>query len=324
MPEAIIIREYGRPEVMKLEEIPAPTIGPNELLISQKAIGINFHDIYVRSGLYKTLSLPGTPGIEGIGEILQMGSEVQGFSIGERVAYITPKYDGYSSMRNLPADIAIPVPDEIDDVTVAASILKGLTVQMLTKQVTQISQGDSVLIHAAVGGVGQLLVQTAKHMGAMVIGTVGSEAKAKEALKSGCDHVILYREESVLDRVMEMTNGEGVHIVYDSVGKDTFHDSLASLTFEGHLVNFGQASGPIEDFSIPMLAKKSSTLSRPMVFHYVRQREKLLAMSRAHFDALKKGELLMASPIQLPLKDAAKAHELLASRKLTQPVVLIP
>ena len=324
MPEAIIIREYGGPEVMKLEEISTPAIGPNELLISQKAIGINFHDIYVRSGLYKSLALPGTPGIEGIGEILQIGSEVQGFSIGERVAYITSKYDGYSSERSLPADIAIPVPDEIDDVTVAASILKGLTVQMLSKQVTQIKQGDSVLIHAAAGGVGQLLVQAAKHMGAMVIGTVGSEAKAKEALKSGCDHVILYREQRVLDKVMEITNGEGVHKVYDSVGKDTFHDSLASLTFEGHLVNFGQASGPIEDFSIPMLSKKSSTLSRPMVFHYVRRREKLLEMSREHFQAIIHGELTMASPIQLPLKEAAKAHELLASRKLTQPVVLIP
>ena len=324
MPKAIIIRNYGGPEVLQLENIPKSYPKSNELLIQQTAIGINFHDIYCRSGLYKTLTLPGTPGIEGVGEVLQMGSEVDGFRIGDKVAYITSKYNGYSSERTIPADIAIPIPDDISDEIVASTFLKGLTVQMLCKLVTKIKENDTILVHAAAGGVGQLLVQTAKQMGAMVIGTVGSIAKSKIALSAGCDHIIFYREEKVYDLVMEITNGKGLNIVYDSVGKDTFHDSLASLTFGGHLVNFGQSSGAVEKFEIPMLAKKSSTLSRPMLFHYTRNREKLLEMSRELFKALITGKLVAPEPIILPLIEASKAHEMLASRKLTQPIVLIP
>ncbi|MEO1435985.1 MAG: quinone oxidoreductase [Bacteroidota bacterium] len=324
MTEAIVVRNYGGPEVLKLEQLPVPVPQPKELLLQQTAIGINFHDIYCRSGLYKTLSLPGTPGIEGVGTIIGLGSAVKGFQKGDRVAYITSKYNGYSSQRTLPAAIAVPVPNNISDEIAASTILKGLTVQMLCNQVTQIKVGDRILIHAAAGGVGQLLVQAAKQLGAMVIGTVGSVEKSKVALKAGCDHIIFYREERVLDRVLEITNGEGLNKVYDSVGKDTFHDSLASLTFEGHLINFGQSSGPIEGFEIPMLAKKSATLSRPMIFHYTRHREKLLEMSEAHFKAITSGQLIAPEPIKLPLREAAKAHELLASRTLTRPIVLIP
>lgn len=324
MPKAIVIRTYGGPEVLQLEEVASTAPKPDELLIQQTAVGINFHDIYVRSGLYKSLSLPGTPGIEGAGKVLQVGAAVKGFSEGDRVAYITPNYNGYSSERTIPAEIAVPIPDSIDEITAAAVILKGLTVQMLANQVTTIKPKDKILVHAAAGGVGQLLVQTAKKMGAMVIGTVGSEAKSQVALDAGCDHIILYREQSVLDRVVEITNGEGLNIVYDSVGKDTFHDSLAALTFKGHLVNFGQASGPVEGFEIPMLAKKSTTLSRPMLFHYTKNRTQLLKMSTALFNALETGTLATKAPLKLALGEAAKAHELLASRKLTQPVVLIP
>ena len=324
MTEAIVVRKYGEPEVLKLEKIPEPVPKPNELLIQQTAIGINFHDIYCRSGLYKTLSLPGIPGIEGVGEVLQVGSEVNGFTKGDKIAYITSKYNGYSSKRTLPADIAVLVPVGIKDEIAASTILKGLTVQMLCNQVTTIKPNDKILIHAAAGGVGQLLVQAAKQMGAMVIGTVGSMAKSKVALKAGCDHIVFYREENVHDRVMEITNGIGLNKVYDSVGKDTFHDSLASLTFEGHLINFGQSSGSIEGFEIPMLAKKSATLSRPMVFHYTRNRKQLLDMSEEHFKAITSGSLIAPEPIKLPLEAAAKAHEMLASRKLTQPIVLIP
>jgi len=324
MREAIVVREYGDPEVLLLEEVPFTPPKSDELLIRQTAIGINFHDIYCRSGLYKTLTLPGTPGVEGVGKILQIGSRVESFKVGDRVAYITPKYNGYSSERTIAAAIAIPVPDEMSDVTAASVILKGLTVQMLVNQVTQIKPSDSVLVHAAAGGVGQLLVQTAKQMGAMTIGTVGSEAKAEIALALGCDHVILYKEESVLDRVMDITDGNGLNIVYDSVGKDTFHASLGSLAFEGHLVNFGQSSGPVEGFEIPMLAKRSSSLSRPMVFHYTRERSTLLNMSEALFKSLSNGKVVTRPPIQLPLGEASKAHEMLASRKITRPIVLIP
>lgn len=324
MPEAIVIRNYGGPEVLQLEKIPQIDPGPDELLIRQTAIGVNFHDIYCRSGLYKTLSLPGTPGIEGVGEVLQVGSTALGFAKGDKVAYITSNYNGYSSERTIPAKIAVLLPKEIKDEIAASTILKGLTVQMLCNQVTQIKPNDKILIHAAAGGVGQLLVQVAKHMGAMVIGTIGSIPKSKVALDAGCDHLIFYREENVLDRVMEITNGVGLNKVYDSVGKDTFHDSLASLTFEGHLINFGQSSGPIDGFEIPMLAKKSTTLSRPMVFHYTRNREKLVKMSEEHFKAIASGKLVAPEPIKLSLGEAAKAHEMLASRKLTQPIVLIP
>ncbi len=324
MPEAIIVRTYGDPEVLQLETIPSPVPKSDELLIQQTAVGINFHDIYCRSGLYKTLALPGIPGIEGAGIVMGKGVDVEDFNVGDRVAYITSKYGGYSSERTISAAIAVPIPDEVSDVTAAAVILKGLTVQMLVNQVVRLNANDRILVHAAAGGVGQLLVQTAKQMGAMVIGTVGSEAKAKIATELGCDHIILYREEKVLDSVMKITDGEGLNVVYDSVGKDTFHDSLASLAFEGHLVNFGQSSGPIEGFEIPMLAKKSSTLSRPMIFHYIRKRDKLLDMSKALFASLLSGKIKPRVPIELPLKDAAKAHEMLASRKTTQPIVLIP
>ena len=324
MTEAIVIRNYGGPEVLKLEKIPVPIPEPDELLIQQTAIGINFHDIYCRSGLYKSLSLPGTPGIEGVGEVLKVGSDVSGFNQGDKIAYITSGYNGYSSHRTIASDLAVLVPDGIKDEIVASTFLKGLTVQMLCNQVTKVRPADKILVHAAAGGVGQLLVQAAKRKGAMVIGTVGSIEKSKVALAAGCDHIIFYREESVLDRVKEITNGMGIEKVFDSVGKDTFHDSLASLTYRGHLINFGQSSGPIEGFEISMLAKKSTTLTRPMLFHYTRHRAKLLEMSEAHFKAVETGQLIAPKPIKLPLGDAAQAHEMLASRKLLQPIVLIP
>ncbi|MBU2946539.1 quinone oxidoreductase family protein [Zobellia uliginosa] len=324
MAKAIQISSYGAPEVLKLTDLSPITPKPDEIVIRQTAIGINFHDIYVRSGLYKTLSLPGIPGIEGAGVITKIGSEVTSFSIGDRVAYITSSYGGYASERSLPAAIAVPIPDGISDVIAASVILKGLTVQMLANKVARIKKGDAILVHAAAGGVGQLLVQEAKNRGATVFGTVGSDVKAEIAKNKGCDHIIRYREENVYDRVMDVTNGTGLRIIYDSVGKDTFYDSLASLDFGGHLVNFGQSSGPIENFEVSMLAKKSATLSRPMIFHYVRKRQELLHMSQTLFKAIKEGDIKTTEPLQMPLKEASKAHELLTSRTLTQSIVLIP
>lgn len=324
MAEAIVVREYGGPEVMKLESIPSPSPKPSELLIRQTAIGINFHDIYCRSGLRTSLKLPGTPGIEGAGVVLQVGSEVDDFNVGDRVAYITSAYNGYASERTLPAHLAVPIPDEISDITAASVILKGLTVDMLVNKVADVKPKDRILVHAAAGGVGHLLVQAAKKRGAMVIGTVGSEAKAEIASDLGCDHVILYRKENVLDRVLTLTDGQGLDIVYDSVGKDTFHNSMSSLDFEGQLVVYGQASGPIENFEIPMLAKKSLTLSRPMVFHYTRKRSDLTKMSATLFQSIADGDLIPRTPIQLPLVDAMQAHKLLESRQTAQPIVLIP
>ncbi|WP_421765454.1 quinone oxidoreductase family protein [Ekhidna sp.] len=324
MTTAIVIEEYGEPSVLKEKKVELKAPGHNEIRIKQTAVGVNFHDIYVRSGLYKSLSLPGIPGIEGVGVITELGQGVTDLDARSRVAYITPNYGGYASERIIPASIAIPLPHEISDEIAAATILKGLTVQMLTKKVTSLEANDWILIHAAAGGVGQLLTQEAKRIGAKIIGTVGSNEKSEIAAKNGCDEVILYKQENVLNKVMKITDNQGVNVVYDSVGKDTFQDSLASLTYNGHLINFGQSSGPVEGFEIPMLAKKSSTLSRPMVFHYTSEREKLLEMSEKFFDSLIKGYVTPAQPLALPLSEADKAHELLASRKLAQPVILIP
>ena len=324
MAEAIVVRKYGGPEVLQLENIPTPQPRPNELLIKQNAVGINYHDIYCRSGQRNSLKLPGTPGIEGAGVVLQTGTEVHNFKVGDRVAYITSGYNGYASERTLPFYLAVPIPDQISDVTAASVILKGLTVNMLVNKVARIKPKDRVLVHAAAGGVGHLLVQTAKRLGATVIGTVGSEAKAEVATNLGCDHIILYRKENVLKRVMEITKDQGLHIVYDSVGKDTFHDSLNALDYEGHLVVYGQSSGPIDNFEVSMLAKKSLTLSRPMVFHYTRKRADLTEMSAALFQSILDGKLVPRPPMELPLANAMKAHELLESRKTAQPIVLIP
>ncbi|MCK8520101.1 quinone oxidoreductase [Aquimarina sp. D1M17] len=324
MPQAIVIREYGDHNVLRLEEVDTRTPHAHELVIKQTAIGVNFHDIYVRSGLYNTLSLPGTPGIEGIGTVIQIGKNVKDFSIGDKVGYITSTYGGYASEQVISADLVVSIPEEIDDIAAAAALLKGLTVEMLINKVAQLKPNNWVLIHAASGGVGRLLVQAAKNRGALVIGTVGSTEKAEIAKANGCDYIILYQEEDVVEKVMEFTQGRGVKIVYDSVGKSTFHGSLASLDIAGHLVNFGQSSGPIEGFEIPMLAKKSSTLSRPMLFHYTNNREELLNMSSSFFDKVIRGKITLAAPLTFPLSEAAKAHELMASRKLMQPVVLIP
>ncbi|WP_420319000.1 quinone oxidoreductase family protein [Ekhidna sp.] len=324
MPTAIVIKEYGEPSVLKEKNVEVHAPAHKEIRIKQTAVGVNFHDIYVRSGLYKTLSLPGIPGIEGVGVVKELGSGVIDLVEGDRIAYITPNYGGYASERIIPASIAIPIPNEISDEIVAATILKGLTVQMLTRNVTRLHANDWVLIHAAAGGVGQLLTQEATRMGCRIIGTVGSSQKAEVAKRIGCEEIILYKEEDVVDKVMKITDNKGVKVVYDSVGKDTFHDSLASLTYNGHLINFGQSSGPVEGFEIPMLAKKSSTLSRPMIFHYTQERKQLLDMSEKFFDSILNGHITPAKPLVLPLSDADKAHEILASRKLTQPVILIP
>ncbi|MEL6535997.1 MAG: quinone oxidoreductase [Bacteroidota bacterium] len=324
MPEAIVVEKYGEPSVLRPKSVEVPSPKQHEIKIRQTAAGVNFHDIYVRSGLYKTLALPGIPGIEGVGVVTELGPEVKDVAEGDRVAYITPQYGGYASERIIHAAIAIPLPDEVSDEMAAATILKGLTVQMLTQRVTTLQKDEWVLIHAAAGGVGHLLVQEAKRVGACVIGTVGSPEKSEIALRNGCDQTILYREESVVDQVMGITHNQGVGVVYDSVGKDTFHDSLASLAYTGHLVNFGQSSGPVEGFEIPMLARKSITLSRPMLFHYTNDRKQLLAMASRFFDSMIKGEVVPVPPVKFPLKDADQAHQLLASRKSTQPIILIP
>ena len=322
MARAIVLREHGGPETLKAEDVEVGAPGAGELRVRQTCLAVNFHDVYVRSGLYKTLPLPGVPGIEGVGVVEAVGGGVSGFTVGDRIAYITGKYGCYASERLLPAAIAVKLPASIDDRTAAASFLRGLTVEMLLRRVHDVKAGNWLLVHAAAGGVGTLLVQWAKHLGARVIGTAGSMEKADIARRAGCDEVILYRQEDFVERVQTITHGRGVDVAYDSVGRDTFAGSLQSLAFCGHLVNFGQASGPVEPITMTQLAARSLTVSRPILFHYATERGTLEAMTSSLFGALGAGWLHPEAPQEFPLEEAARAHAVLESRNSTRPVIL--
>ena len=281
MATAIVLRTYGGPEVLTSERAEVGRPGRGELRVRQTAIGVNFHDCYVRSGLYRTLALPGIPGIEAAGVIEEIGPDVSGFAVGDRIAYVTGQYGAYASERLMQAAIALRLPAGISEAVAATVLLKGLTTEMLTREVHPLKAGDVVLVHAAAGGVGRLLCRRARQLGATVIGTVGSAAKAEIARASGCAHTILYRQEDFVARVKEITGGRGVDIAYDSVGRDTFDGSLESLALRGHLVNFGQASGSVPPFEIARLAARSTSVSRPILFHYVAERSSLEKTGRA-------------------------------------------
>jgi len=254
MAETIVLRAHGGPETLQIDQVDVGDPGSGEIRIRQTAIGVNYHDVYVRSGLYQTLPLPGVPGIEAVGVVTATGPETAGFAVGDRIGYITGQYGAYASARVLPARLAIPLPEAIDDHLAATVLLKGLTAAMLVRRVHRIRPGQTVLVHAAAGGVGRLLCQWATALGATVIGTVGAAAKREVALAAGCAHVILYREVDFVAEVRRLTGGQGVDVAYDGVGKDTFYGSLETLATCGHLVNFGQASGPVEPLAIPRLA----------------------------------------------------------------------
>lgn len=324
MAEAIMLRETGGPEVLRTETIEIGTPGPGEVRLRQTAVGVNFHDCYVRSGLYKTLKLPGIPGLEAAGIIEATGPDVTGFKAGDRIAYFAPAYGGYASARNIRATELLRLPATVDDRLAAAMVLKGLTAQMLVKRVHQVRPGDRVLVHAAAGGVGQILCQWADKLGAEVIGTVGSEEKAVIARRSGCRHVILYRQESFVERVKAITGGKGVHVVYDSVGADTFSGSLDCLALLGHLVNFGQSSGPVPPFAVARLSAGSYSVSRPMLFHYTVDRAVRDKMAAELFAVLSDGTIRVGAPRTFALKDAAEAHRALEARQTSGSVVLLP
>ncbi len=324
MPTAIVLREHGGPQSLRIEPVEVGDPGPGELRIRQTAIGVNFHDVYVRSGLYQTLTLPGIPGIEAAGVVEAIGPDVSGFTLGDPVAYITSQYGAYASDRLLPASLAIRLPAGIDADIAASALLKGLTAQMLVRQVCRVQAGDTILVHAATGGVGQLLCQWAHHLGATVIGTVGNAEKAESARAAGCAHTILYREENFVDRVREITHSQGVDVAYDSVGRDTFAGSLECLAMRGHLVNFGQSSGSVEPFQVAMLAQKSNSLTRPVLFAYTAQRASLEAMAQDLFEMIQQGVLSVQAGRAFSLAEAAHAHEALESRDRVGPLLLKP
>jgi len=314
----------GGPEVLQPAETALPPPGPRELRLRQTAIGVNYHDVYVRSGLYQTLPLPGVPGIEAVGIVEDVGSDVSGFAPGDRIGYVTGSYGCYAEARNLDASLAVKLPEGITDAQWAATLMKAFTVCMLLHRVRRTQAGETVLVHAAAGGVGQLLCSWAGHIGARVIGTVGSTDKAAVARAHGADEIIFYREEDVAARVADLTRGEGAAAVYDAVGADTFRGSVDSLGFEGHLVNYGQASGPVEPFTPALLATRSLTITRPIVFHYIRTPEKLRAMAEETFAAFAAGAVKPIDPLELPFAEAAEAHRLLEARQSPGGIVLIP
>jgi len=324
MPKAIRIHELGGPEVLRWEEVEVGSPGPGEVLLRQTAVGLNFIDTYHRTGLYPVGALPAILGREAAGVVEQVGEGISELKAGDRVVYpLTP--DAYQEMRTIPAAVLVPIPDGMDDQQAAALVLKGLTAHYLLRRTYRVKQGDTILFHAAAGGVGLLACQWAKHLGATVIGTVGSKEKAELAKANGCAHTILYREEDFVARVKEITGGAGVPVVYDSVGEATFLNSLDCLSPLGMMVSFGQAGGAVQPFNIQHLSVKGSLfLTRPTLGNYIATREELLANANELFDVVQQGAMQIKVGQTYPLREAAQAHRDLESRKTTGSTVLLP
>ncbi|PWG62199.1 quinone oxidoreductase family protein [Spiribacter halobius] len=325
MVQAIRVHQHGGPEQMRWESVTVPAPGPGEALVRHTVIGVNYIDVYFRTGLYQPAGLPFTPGMEAAGVVEAVGEGVTELAVGERVAYASPPPGSYAEQRVIAADRLVPLPDGIADEQAAGMMLKGMTAQYLLRRAYRVQPGDAVLIHAAAGGVGLIACQWARHLGAMVIGTVGSAEKAELARAHGCEHPIRYREEDFVERVRELTGGEGVAAVYDSVGRDTFERSLDCLRRRGTLVSFGQSSGPVPPLDVGLLAKKGSLfLTRPTLFHYTASREDLLATARELFEVVEQGAVRIEVNERFPLAEAAEAHRALEGRRTTGSTVLLP
>ncbi|MGA0794866.1 MAG: quinone oxidoreductase family protein [Quisquiliibacterium sp.] len=322
MPKAIRIEQTGGPEVMKFVDVEVGAPGPGEVQVRHKAIGLNFIDIYFRSGLYPS-PLPAGLGTEGAGDVVAVGQGVTGLKVGDRVAYAGGPAGAYSEVRNMPAAVLVKLPKSISYETGAAMMLKGMTVQYLFRRTYKLQKGQTILFHAAAGGVGLIAMQWAKALGVTVIGTVGSEDKAKLARKYGCDHVILYKSENVVERVREITKGAMVPVVYDSVGKDTFQASIDSLQPFGLMVSFGNASGPVPPVALTAL-KGSLYITRPSLMAHIASRSNLEEISGDLIKMVSSGKVKIEIDQRYALADAAKAHADLASRKTTGCTVLLP
>ncbi len=324
MTHAIRIHEQGGPEVLRWEEVEVGDPGPGEVRLRQTAVGLNFLDIYHRSGAYKLPDLPTTLGMEAAGVVEAVGDGVGDLKPGDRVAYAGYKPGAYAEERIMPAERLVPLPDSIDDRHAAAMMLQGMTAEYLIRRTFEVKPGQTVLFHAIAGGVGLIACQWLKQIGATVIGTAGSDEKAELARAHGCDHVIVYSRENFVERVKEITGGAGVPVVYDSVGKDTWEGSLDCLQPRGMMVSFGASSGTPADFSINQLQFKGSLYAtRPTLLHYVASRDDLLASANALFAAVGRG-LKVEVNQTFALKDTAEAHKALVARKTTGSTVLLP
>jgi NADPH2:quinone reductase len=324
MNHAIRIHETGGPEVLRWEEVDEPTPGVGEVSIAQSAIGLNFIDTYFRSGHYPLSSLPLTLGMEGAGVVAAIGEGVEGFEVGERVAYVAGP-GAYCESRSVPAARLLHLPEGISEEQAAAMMLKGMTAEYLVRRTHPVEAGETILVQAAAGGVGLILCQWASDLGATVVGTVGSPEKAEIARSHGCHHPVLYREESFVDRVKEITDGRGVPVVYDAVGSDTFDDSLACLAHRGLMALYGQSSGAVEPFEIQrLMAGGSLYLTRPSLAAYTSTREDLLDSAQALFDVVASGAVKIEIGQRYPLEDTRRAHEDLEARRTTGSTVLVP
>jgi NADPH2:quinone reductase len=323
MPHAIRLHQTGGPESLRWEEAPVGDPGPAEVRVRNTAIGVNFIDTYHRSGLYP-VPLPATIGMEGAGVVEAVGDKVKEFRKGDRVAYASP-IGAYAEVLLRPADRLVKIPAGIDDKVAAAIMLKGMTAWYLARRTYAVKKGDTLLVHAAAGGVGQILSQWARHLGATVIGTVGNDGKVAAAQKAGCRHVIVTSRENFPERVKEITGGTGVPVVYDGVGKATFLASLDCLRPLGLMVSYGNASGPVDPLNIGILSQKGSLfLTRPTLFTYTAKREDLLKAASELFALVRKKIVKIAINQIYPLRDAQAAHSDLEARKTTGSTVLLP
>ncbi len=323
MPHAIRIHEIGGPEKMRWEEVQVANPGPGEVRVRNTAVGLNFIDVYHRNGGYP-MQMPITLGMEGAGVIEAVGTKVKGFAVGDRVAYAQP-IGSYAEVLLRPAARLVKIPEGIDDKIAASIMLKGMTAWYLCRRTFKVKKGQTILVHAAAGGVGQILCQWANHLGATVIGTVGSEAKAGLARNAGCEHVIVTSQDKFVDQVKSITKGKGVPVVYDGVGNDTFMGSLDCLSPMGMMVSFGNASGPVPPINLGILAQKGSLfITRPTLVTYTAKRSELEKAAKELFEVVQSNAVKISVNQTYALKDAAQAHADLEARKTTGSTVLIP
>ncbi len=324
MSKAIRIYETGGPDVMRWEDVEPGAPEPGEALVRHEAVGLNFIDVYHRTGLYPLPALPAVPGLEGAGVVEQIGEGVSEVAVGDRVAYAGIPPGAYAQIRRIPAHRLVKLPDSISSHQGAAMMLQGMTARYLLRGCYAVKTGDTILIHAAAGGVGSIVCQWAKHLGATVIGTVGSQQKAEIARANGCDHPLLYSEEDFAVRTREITDGAGVDVVYDSVGQATFMQSLDCLRPMGMMVSFGQSSGPVPPLDLGILAARGSLfLTRPSLMAYTADRKDLLENAEDLFAVVANGAVRIEVNQTYPLAEAARAHQDLEARKTTGSTVLI-
>jgi NADPH2:quinone reductase len=317
MTHAIRFHQTGGPEVLKWESVEVGEPGPGQVRLQHRSVGLNYIDVYHRTGLYPA-PLPAILGLEAAGVVEAIGPGVTEVRVGDRVAYASGPMGAYTEARLMPADRLVIIPGVISDGQAAAMMLQGLTAQYLLRRTYPVKRGDTILVHAAAGGVGLILCQWAKHLGATVIGTVGSEQKAAIARAHGCDHTILYTSEDFQARVMELTDGQKVQVVYDSVGRDTFNQSLDCLAPLGMLALFGQSSGTVPPFDLNQLSAKGSLfITRPTLATYTAKRSDLLAGAAELFEVVEQGIVRITINQRYPLRDAVRAHRDLESRKTT-------